>query len=163
MSVEFDMVSPGKFDSRNLNRETLTLDRWTVRIRASLFCVERGLPTWHALCVCRQLHHQSINLSIYPTIHLSIYPSIHLSIYPSIHLSIYPSIYPSIHLSIYLSIHLSIYPSIHLSIYPSIHLSIYPSIHLSIYPSIHLSIYPSPSILVSTPDLPTKIIPTKIA
>ena len=29
MSVEFDRGSPGKFDSRTLNRETL--DRWTVR------------------------------------------------------------------------------------------------------------------------------------
>ena len=29
MSVEFDRVSPGKFDSRTLNRKTL--DRWTGR------------------------------------------------------------------------------------------------------------------------------------
>ena len=31
MSVEFDRESPGKFDSRTLNRETL--NRWTGRSR----------------------------------------------------------------------------------------------------------------------------------
>ena len=34
MSVEFDRGSPGKFDPRTLNRETL--DRWTGRSKNSL-------------------------------------------------------------------------------------------------------------------------------
>ena len=36
MSVEFDWGSPGKFDSRTLNRETL--DRWTGRMTELLCC-----------------------------------------------------------------------------------------------------------------------------
>ena len=35
MSVEFDRGSPGKFDSRTLNRKTL--NRWTGRINVSYF------------------------------------------------------------------------------------------------------------------------------
>ena len=37
MSVEFDRGSPGKFDSRTLNRKTL--NRWTGRTVSSFFCL----------------------------------------------------------------------------------------------------------------------------
>ena len=40
MSVEFDRGSPGKFDSRTLNRETL--DRWTGRRLYQIIVKERA-------------------------------------------------------------------------------------------------------------------------
>ena len=55
MSVEFDRGSPGKFDSRTLNRESL--DRWTGRNNNdndSIYIA--GGPAPHADAMCLFMH-----------------------------------------------------------------------------------------------------------
>ena len=51
MSVEFDRGSPGKFDSRTLNRKTL--NRWTGRTAADTAAVLARLTSSASTCCCK--------------------------------------------------------------------------------------------------------------
>ena len=77
MSVEFHRESPGKFDSRTLNRTTL--NRWTGR----------------RLLTCLPDHPMSpsIYIYIYMYIHTYIYAYVYLSIIMYVHICIYIYIY----------------------------------------------------------------------
>ena len=57
MSVEFDRGSPGKFDSRTLNRKTL--NRWTGRRHTYVYnviCSGMHVPTCACIGVCVCVH-----------------------------------------------------------------------------------------------------------
>ena len=77
MTVECYGESPGKFDSRTLNRKTL--NRWTGRIRHLASLVDLPLKALFR-CHVSMCIHIDISLSLSLSVCLSIYLSIYLSL-----------------------------------------------------------------------------------